>query len=175
MNHNPYQAPGLLGEDASAATSAKRRVAPVAIGLQCSGAFFAFFGALGVVMAILLLAKIAPVLLADSENGGPPPEVIEEGVGFLWEAAKILAGSTLSLLFGGLAFYAGKRLRRLDSLRWAYAACGLSIVFYPICFITLPLGVYGLFVLRRADVRAVIQEQQAARKGTMPADEPQPV
>lgn len=138
----------------------------MAIGLQCSGAFFSLAGVLGVGMVLVMFAWLAPAFLSDS--GRLPP-------GFLGDMALLLLGSTACLLIGGFAFYAGRRLRRLDSLRWAYAACGLSIVFYPMCIVTLPLGIYGLFALRRADVRAVIEEQQAARRGTMPVDEPQPV
>ena len=175
MNHNPYQAPTLLGEDAAATKNARQRVGPIAIGAQCFGVLFVIAGALGIAVAIFIFTKVSPVVWAELDSDGPPSEVLAEGMEYLWGAGRGLAGSTLSLLLGGLAFYAGRRLRRLDSLRWAYTACVLCILFSPMLIVTLPLGIYGLFVLRRADVRAVIQEQQAARTGTMPLDEPQPV
>lgn len=133
------------------------------------------FCALGIAVAIFIFTKVSPVVWAELDSDGPPSEVLAEGMEYLWGASQSLAGSSLAVLFGGLAFYAGKRLRQLDSLRWAYAACWLSILLSPVLIVTLPLGTYGLSVLRRADVRAVIQEQQAARRGTMPHDEPQPV
>ena len=168
MNHNPYQAPTLLGEDAAAISSFRQRVSPIAIGLQWPGATFGVMGVLGMVMVFIRFARLGADLFADYGRGGPPP-------GFIGDGVKIFAVFTVILLLGSLAFYAGRRLRRLDSLWWAYAACTLSIVSSPLLIVTLPLGIYGLFVLRRADVRAAIQEQQAARRGTIPVDEPQSV
>jgi hypothetical protein len=168
MNANPYEAPALLGEDTAAVTNARQRVGPIAIGLQWPGATFSVVGALGMAMMVILrFAQLGADLFADYGRGRPPPGFISDGVMFF-------AVFTVILLLSGLAFYAGRRLRRLDSLRWAYAACVISILFSPMLIVTLPLGIYGLFVLRRADVRAVIQEQEAARAGIVSREEPLP-
>ncbi len=155
MNTNPYESPLLVESKTDAERAAERRVAPVAMGLQFSGVLVSLMGVIGV--AGLLFAAVMWWQLSVEYGEVRAPIETDEA---LWTCLVIVG----AFLVGFLAFYAGRRLRRLDSTRWAYAACILVLVFYPMCLITLPLSIYGIFVLRREDVKAVIRHRETQRK-----------
>lgn len=156
MPANPYATPTPVENKTEPERTAERRIAPVAMGLQAAGVIsflMGLFGVTGLVFGAFMWWRIHTKF---GPEAAPPVRLIDEGL-------PMVGGTLACLLVGFLSFYAGRRLRRLDSMRWAYAACTLGLVFYPLCVVTLPLGIYGFFVLRRADVKAVISQRQADR------------
>jgi hypothetical protein len=160
MGDNPYESPRNVGENAPdlAFLRARRWVAAPAIGVRLSGAICLLFGVLGAVMALVLMAKVGVSVVQSGISLADVP--VEFWGGFLG----VFGGSLLMATVGALGLRWGRRLDQLDSRWQAIAACVWGLLMFPLCVVTLPLGVYGLIVLRRGDVGEVLHKREAERR-----------
>lgn len=141
MSVNPYQSPEIAAEPKDA-RSARRWVAAPATGIWLGGALYFVFGIL-----FFISYSIAAVYVALSSRIGPlrmDDVIATVGACFI---------GLLLMAVGWLAMHCARRLYRLDSKQAAIAACLLGVIMYPLCIVTLPLGILGLIMLRRADVQ----------------------
>ena len=141
MSVNPYQSPEIVA-DVKDPRSARRWVAAPALGIWIAGALYFVLG-----ISLFVSYSIAAVSTGLSRRIGP----LSKGdvIGTL---AACLIGLLLTTV-GWLAMQCARRLYRLDSKHAAIAACLLGVIMYPLCMVTLPLGILGLIMLRRADVQ----------------------
>lgn len=86
--------------------------------------------------------------------------------------------SGFSLIFGALMTYGAIKMGRLESHGWGIAASVLaasSILYCTCCVVTgVPLGIWGLVVLSRQDVRDGFEIVAARRADRDPDPEPEP-
>jgi hypothetical protein len=152
---NPYEPPVAPPEESDEVRRARRWVSAPALGIGISGAVYVAFGILFIGMSIYGgVIVVYRTLRADADLDSIPRDMIVAFGGFF------LMG-VVAITVGGLAVRYARRLYRLDSDRGAHVACILGLIMYPLCMITLPLGIYGLIVLRRQDIRAVLKQRES--------------
>jgi hypothetical protein len=151
MTENPYQTPAAE-EDPEHIRLAKRWTAAPALGISICGACCV---ALGLLFGGLVAFVVASIAYHVFVVGQELTNITKEFLSGM--AAFTLLGLVYALV-GWLAYRNSRHLRNLTSTRGAHIACILGMIMYPLCLISLPLGVYGLIVLRRQEVREVLQE-----------------
>jgi hypothetical protein len=155
MSENPYQSPATVEAESPEMQAALARVAPVGLAIRVFGMVYFAFGVwmfcVGIAGFFIRLYQSPASLDAD----------------FLASALGITGLSLVAVAVGTLGIVLGGKLRRLDSIRGAYGAIALGFVLYPACILTLPLSLYGLWVLRRPGVKSVLAQRAAARKQSL--------
>jgi hypothetical protein len=144
MSVNPYQSPEIAAEPKDA-RSARRWVAAPATGIWLGGALYVLFG--GLMLGGYVVGGVMLVFLAMSGRMGPLR--FDDLLGAIGAS---LIGMAL-MAAGWLTTHCARRFYRPDSKHAAIAACLLGVIMYPLCIVTLPLGIWGLIMLRRADVQ----------------------
>jgi hypothetical protein len=177
MTVNPYQTPAIVEPATKQRTplpdhirAARRKVAAPAKWLRFAGWLHLAAGgsAAGsaMVVAIIMIHK-AVTRGIDSTFLAWPLLLQMVLVCVLYVAANVAI-----ILVGLWSQRYSRQLLQLSSTRGAYRACYLGFAMTPLCIFPLPLAIYTLIVLRRADIRAVLTENEVARRSDH--DEPAP-
>lgn len=139
----PAPAPGFSPPPAS---SARERVKAPAIGLLITAAL----GALVNLFGLIWYAAGQPLLTPHEGVDDRLAEALQR----ISSTVGIL-GSLLGLVVAALVAYGAVRMMKLESFGWALAASILALIpcTSPCCILGLPIGIWALIVLYRADVQ----------------------
>lgn len=134
---NPYESPHSPNEALDDAERIRRRLTPVAIGLQVSSILHIAGG------LFYFVFVYSQVTAPDAD-----PEASRMSIIYCMYFAIPMTYSAL-LITGAFSMI------RLGSYTWAFTVCILAMVpmLGPCYFLAVPFGVWGLFILKRQDVR----------------------
>lgn len=154
MEINPYQSPEMATQANNKLAvdprteNARQLLSPVSLGILVGG----------LIHAVPFLAMIPAVILSamlDVQNSGRPMSV---NVWFYF-SIKLLAMICVITLSAGAVFGAWQ-MHRIRSRPWAVFACILAMIPNAIICVTLPLAIWGLYLLNRPDIRAAFERER---------------
>jgi hypothetical protein len=110
-------------------------------------------GSLNLIAAILfaVIAVVAP-----PQPAAAPPGQLSPDTEMIINAISSVVGGAINLAMGVILVYGSRRMKRLESYRWALTAAWLSVlpVLSPCCILGLIFGIQAIQVLNNEDVKA---------------------
>jgi hypothetical protein len=167
---NPYQTPEIVEPATKQKTplldhvrAARRKVAAPAKWFRFAG--WLHLAAGGSAAGSAMVVAIIVIVQAATRGIDPTFLAWPRLLRMMLICVLYVAANVTIILVGLWSQRYSRQLRELSSTRGAYRACYVGFAMTPLCIYPLPLAIYTLLVLRRADIRAVLTENDAARTG----------
>ncbi|HTN77545.1 MAG TPA: hypothetical protein VL096_19940, partial [Pirellulaceae bacterium] len=149
---NPYESPPVPSDEPRNAIF--EVVRGPSLGLMLIGGI----SAPGVLAVIALPIAITLALVETSRGVG----AVEEAWIFVGQGTLFALNGTLNCFIAWGAY----QMRRLNRYRWAKWGAVAALVPTPMMWVTVPLGIWALVVLRRPEVRAAFKSEQTIAETT---------